>query len=355
MMVFILTKKNWNNRSLLKTPEYLLSALRKCSISFVSTGCFLTFLLMPSAYATLPASEQSASEQPVSKQDTAEAIVSEPSITSQATLQNKQTALESQSEINENEATPPASVTELSTNTLGVSPSEHNRVQSGLQKNPWLFLHAYEATYEVSSEGDKLGTAVRKLNKTDDIWRLQISSKLKKWLLSLKSKEHSDFQIRDNQLFTNEFYSQTKISFKKNKVIQQTFDWQNQQETGNRDKKSWSLPIEYHLFDRSTHLLKLRSDLLMNKQVFDYPISYKGKRKTYSYSKENSETITTKFGEFETVKMVRTSGDDSAFTIWLSPELNYFPVKIAQFEQDKPDVVMSLNKLEFITEQDLGQ
>lgn len=344
-MVFILTKKNWNNRYLLRTPEYLLSALRKCSISFVSTGCFVACLLIPSAYATLPASEQSASE----------ATVSEPSITSQETVQKEQEALATQSKNTEDKATPPATVSNPLTNDLVVNPSEHNRIQSGLQKNPWLFLHAYEATYEVSSEGDKLGTAVRKLNKTDDIWRLQITSKLKKWLLSLKSNEHSDFQIRDNQLFTNEFYSQTKISFKKNKVIQQTFDWQNQQETGNRDKKTWSLPIEYHLFDRSTHLLKLRSDLLMNKQVFDYPISYKGKRKTYSYSKENSETITTKFGEFEAIKMVRTSGDDSAFTIWLSPELNYFPVKIAQFEQDKPDVVMSLNKLEFITEQDLGQ
>lgn len=332
MTVSFLTMKNWNSRYLSIHIKDWLAALKHSCCLLAYVGCAAA-CAQPTLINAKPSSSETATEQTLSNSKIAANSSSNGLV--EVLPKNNQRNLSQDLDIPDTQEQ--------------INPHELNRVHTELKQNPWLFLHAYEATYEVSSEGDKLGTAVRKLNRNGDSWRLQITSKLKKWLLSLKSNEHSDFLIEQNQLFTKEFYTHTKVSFKKKKVIQQNFDWQNKLETGRKDKKTWSLPIEHHLFDRSTHMLKLRSDLLLNKQAFDYPISYKGKRKTYSYSKQEVETIATKFGEFETIKMVRTSGDDSAFSIWLSPELNYFPVKIAQFEQDKPDVVMTLTKLQFLT------
>jgi len=98
-----------------------------------------------------------------------------------------------------------------------------------------------------------------------------------------------------------------------------------------------------------SHILKLRADLNSGNDSFNYLISYKGKRKSYRYVKSDIEIIKTQWGECNALRMDRIEGGDSSFSIWLCPELNYFPVKIAQFEQDKPDVVLTLNKLEYLS------
>ena len=242
----------------------------------------------------------------------------------------------------------------IHSNSGSLNANERNRIQDSLNQNPWLFLHGYNATYEITADGDKLGQATRNMSNEDGAWRLEISTKLKKWFLTLKSQEISQFEIENNQLLTKQFYSNTKLSFKKDRIVQQDFNWDNKTETGTGGKSDWTLPLDEPVFDRMNHMLKLRADLLRNKEEFNYLISYKGKRKYYSYSRAESEKLTTSFGEFDTVKMVRTSGDDSNFTVWLSPELNYFPIKIAQFEQDKPDVVMTLSDLKFTTPVDIA-
>ena len=229
-----------------------------------------------------------------------------------------------------------------------LSANEHNRITNNLRQNPWVFLHPYNASYVIHSEGDKLGNASRNMLFEDGIWKLQVSTKLKKWMLTLKSQEFSKFVIADNKLFTNEFFTSTKISFKSARTVQQSFDWQQKMEAGKKGKQNWKLPLDEHLYDRMSHLVKLRSDLLSGAKEFNYTISYKGKRKTYSYKVTGDETISTQMGKIDTVRLDRVSGDDSRFSLWLSPEYNYLPIRIAQIEQDKPDVVLTLSKLEFI-------
>ncbi|TQV84524.1 DUF3108 domain-containing protein [Aliikangiella coralliicola] len=234
----------------------------------------------------------------------------------------------------------------------GLSANEHNRLTSSLRENPWVFLHAYNASYDIYSDGDRLGSASRNMLFEDGNWKLQVSTKLKKWMLTLKSREFSKFVIQNNKLFTNEFFTSTKISFKSERKVEQSFDWQQKMEAGKKGKRNWQLPLDQHLYDRMSHLVKLRSDLLSGAKDFNYIISYKGKRKTYSYQITGDETIITPMGEINTIRLDRISGDDSRFSLWLSPEYNYFPIKIAQVEQDKPDVVLTLNKLEFVTPKD---
>jgi hypothetical protein len=60
-----------------------------------------------------------------------------------------------------------------------------------------------------------------------------------------------------------------------------------------------------------------------------------GKRlRTYSYSFEGEETITTKLGELKAIHLLKSSGDEEKTEIWLATDYQYLPVKIRKTEKD---------------------
>jgi len=209
--------------------------------------------------------------------------------------------------------------------------------------DPWKFLHNYHAKYSVFYDGSKVGNATRALTKKDNQWTLMTQAKLSKLFFKVKSKEFAEFQIKAQQLVTKRFFSETKRTFKEDKKMEQVFDWENKTENGLNGKKQWQLELKQQVFDRVSHVIQLRSDLLNNKNNFSYNISYKGKRENYTYLLEKKESIKTDMGELSSLKLVRTKSNGDIFVFWLSPELNYLPIKIAQFEKDKADVVMLLD------------
>lgn len=215
------------------------------------------------------------------------------------------------------------------------------------QDKLWLFLHSYEAKYIVQSEGNMLGHATRKLTKKDDRWTLATYAKINKYFLSVKNTETTEFHFKENNLLTDRFYSKTKITFKKARVMEQNFDWKNKLETGKRRDKSWSLPLEKQVFDRVSHIVQMRADLLAGKKSFDYDVSYKGKFHVYSYNEEIEEILQTKMGPLTGIKFVRQKSNGDVFALWLCPELNYLPIKIAQYEQDKADVTLLLESVKY--------
>ncbi len=215
------------------------------------------------------------------------------------------------------------------------------------QKNPWLFLHGYEAKYKVQSEGETLGHTTRKLSLKDNRWTLATYAKISKYFVSVRNTETTEFHLKDDLLVNDRFYSKTKITFKKAREMQQIFDWENKLETGNRDDKNWQISLEKQVFDRVSHIIQLRSDLLAGKQLFDYDVSYKGKLHIYSYIEEKKEVLQTKMGALASIKLVRTKANGDIFILWLCPELNYLPIKIAQYEQDKADVTLVLESVKY--------
>ncbi|MBV1911192.1 MAG: DUF3108 domain-containing protein [Kangiellaceae bacterium] len=214
--------------------------------------------------------------------------------------------------------------------------------------NPWLFLHPYSAIYKVVSDGNDLGQAIRRLQLQDDQWELSSTATLSKYFVKLKNFESSKFEIENKKLITNEFLSKTKITFKKEKKMKQIFDWDNGIEIGSRGKKKWRLTHDETVFDRVSHLLQLRADLIANKAQFIYQVSYKGKLQTFQYINELRESLSTELGKMDTIKLTRTKSNGDIFSLWLSPSLNYFPVKIAQLEKDKAEVIMILKSLEYV-------
>ena len=235
----------------------------------------------------------------------------------------------------------------FSTNSSSVSLNPEKTQTKETNQTPWSFVHAYQAKYAVQSEDETLGHATRKLSQRDNQWVLSTYAKLNKYFITLKSDEQTEFHIKNNKLITDRFYSKTKMTFKKARKMEQNFDWDKGLELGSRGKKKWQLPLEKQVFDRVSHTMQLRADLIEDKKTFVYNVSYKGKLHQYEYVLERTQDISTKMGNLSAVKMVRNKSDDEIFTLWLCPELNYLPIKIAQYEKDKPDVTLLLESLDF--------
>jgi hypothetical protein len=95
--------------------------------------------------------------------------------------------------------------------------------------------------------------------------------------------------------------------------------------------------------DSTAHLATGTQDFLsfMYQFMFTPPLDNmqitmtNGKRlRTYAYSFEGEETITTKLGELKTIHLLKGSGDEEKTEIWLATDYQYLPVKIRKTEKD---------------------
>ena len=233
--------------------------------------------------------------------------------------------------------------------TLNNEPIQNNetKLDSSNQTDLWSFLHPYRAKYKVLYNGSKVGNAYRELTYDENQWSVSAKASVSKLFYKINSNELTEFAIDGEKLFTNRFYSSTKRSFKKERKMEQFFDWENNVETGYKDKNKWNIEIDGLVYDRISHIIQLRSNRLNKAPNLSFDVSYKGKKETFKYTLEGIEAVQTKMGKLSAEKLVRKKPNGDTFVLWLSPDLNYLPVKIGQYEVDKSDVVMILDSIDY--------
>jgi len=60
-----------------------------------------------------------------------------------------------------------------------------------------------------------------------------------------------------------------------------------------------------------------------------------GKRlRTYAYTFEGEDTVTTKLGDLKTIHLLKSSGDEEKTEVWLASDYQYLPVRIRKTEKD---------------------
>ena len=241
----------------------------------------------------------------------------------------------------------PATEDNVTANKLVEISALDSSSSSDSDSSSWNFLKPYIANYSFFLDKDKLGQSIRTFSRDDQHWEIDTNTIAKKFIINLKSKENSKFHIKDGLLVNDQFVSYSKRTFKKVKDTKQVFDWKTKVETGHRNKKKWQLPLQSQVFDRVSHLIQLRADLLEGKAVFNYPVSHKGKIHAYIYQFDKTEIIKTKMGDLVAQKYVRTKSNGAKFVIWLSPALEYLAVKISQSKKDSPEVTLLLESIEY--------
>ena len=120
---------------------------------------------------------------------------------------------------------------------------------------------------------------------------------------------------------------------RKERRVEVVFDWTKGRVTNHVNGESWHMAIPDHTFDKQNHLLALMLDLASGARSSSYRVADGGKLKTYAFRYRGQQSISTPFGDLDTVMMERTrSAATRKTTFWLAPSLDYLPVHIEHRE-----------------------
>ncbi|MEE4246712.1 MAG: DUF3108 domain-containing protein [Kangiellaceae bacterium] len=224
------------------------------------------------------------------------------------------------------------------TKLLASNDTSHTRDESNVDAEVVttkpLSLIPYNASYEIIRDNKTLGHATRKLSKLNEQWQLTFFTSMKKWFYKYQLTTQSTFIIDNNAVQPQSFYSKTKRSFKKDRLISSDFNWQDKVETGRNKNNTWSLPLNNELYDNLSFQVALRLvDQSSKTQTFN--VSYKGIRLPYLFINQGTASIDTAMGKIDTILWEQqTASSESEFIkIWLAPKYQYLPVQIAQYDQ----------------------
>lgn len=248
----------------------------------------------------------------------------------------------------------------LSSATLNMAPSERVATNAPETQNisdietPYQFepdpekivYTQVEAELEVRRGSDTSAAGVTKITfNIDKNKRYRIYSQTEaKGLVSLffsNLLQKSEGTVTDAGL-RPEFYSyQYGTSAKKSQTA--SFDWQKGLLTM-RNAKGES---EVKLAEGTQDFLSFMYQFMFTPPLDNLQITMTNGKKlrTYNYTFEGEETITSKFGELKTVHLLKSSDDDEKTEIWLAIEYQYLPVKIRKTEKDGTVIEQLISKL----------
>lgn len=204
---------------------------------------------------------------------------------------------------------------------------------------------AFQAEYKLKKIGMTLGTAKFSLQETaPDTW--QYSSSIKpSGIARMFSKdtfaETSSVLFKLGQL-TPIGYQYTRTG-KKPEVANVSYDWSAKKATFTRNGKARVLNLQDNHQDRYSMVLALMQATAQGKQNMAYQVIDKS-MKLRNYSRKGEAVIKTSLGNQNTIRIVQDGGRRQIH-YWLSPELNYIPVRIEQFKEGKSQLKLTLKKL----------
>jgi len=209
----------------------------------------------------------------------------------------------------------------------------------------------FEVEYDVGNNMISAGSATLQLAKQGD-----------EWIYSLKTTPTGVFKltgkgrIQEVSVFS---VSETtdklqlnpqKYTYRQDKETRRSVDawFDKNQLTYKRRGEEFTESFSDPVLDRLSVTLTVMDELKKNNfekatlQVFD-----NGKVKTMLFANEGSETVDTRMGPLETVR-VRSNAVGGATrhtTTWFAPALDFVPVKIEQYKRDKLVARLTLTRL----------
>jgi len=109
-----------------------------------------------------------------------------------------------------------------------------------------------------------------------------------------------------------------------------------------------TVPLTDGMLDRMSADLQVTLDLQAGRSPESYTILHRNSVKTYTFTYERSEQVTTPAGTFSALKYRRKrKGSSREALIWYAPALGYQPVKVVQFKRGKPNGTLRLKAYRF--------
>ena len=216
-----------------------------------------------------------------------------------------------------------------------------------LLSGPALALTPYTAVYDAKGSGFRASNHMT-LSAADSSGRMEMRSVSKARGLARLLKhdpivEYTQFEEVDGKFRPIEYhYLFNNSGSKRNAWI--IFDRKNLVAKSLYKTVTVELDIRSDHVDRMLELLVFRTDLIAGKIAEKYSYVERNSLRESVYEILGSETVSTKAGDFDTVKYRRQRvGSSRSAIIWFAPELEYLPVQVRHFKGDKATGTVKLN------------
>lgn len=143
-------------------------------------------------------------------------------------------------------------------------------------------------------------------------------------------------------------YHYTHKRSEKDRDVELVFDWKQGEVANTVQGHTWTMEIPDGTLDKFSVQLAVMLDLQRSNQPLRYQVADGGKLKHYRFRRLGTETVRTKAGEFETVKLqrLRRQDNDRETYLWCAPALHYLVVRMEHIEEDGSQFHLELDRLE---------
>lgn len=191
----------------------------------------------------------------------------------------------------------------------------------------------FKATYKAKYRGISV-TAVRTMEVLKDgsyLYSFVADS------LIADLKETSQFRWSDSINIIPLRYTYERSVFGRDRSAEIIFDWDKNRVTNNVEGKPWHMSIPLNTLDKLSYQLQLRADLINGKALSEYDVADGGKLKKYGFEVIGEESLKTRAGRFEVVKVrrLREEDEERQTVIWFAKNWDYLVVRLQQEEDDK--------------------
>lgn len=193
-----------------------------------------------------------------------------------------------------------------------------------------LAMSPFQASYQFSYNGKNLGSATRTLSKSGNQWNYVFSARAG-GLAS--ATESSRFSFNEGKIISNDFKRSSKVLLRNDTL---TIDFRPEEHliTTKKNNKARSFAWKSGVLDELNAELQIREDLKASGLKSTYPIADAKAADIRHFTQEGHESIKTRYGTFNTIKVKIQHSDPQRNTIfWLAPELDYLPVKVSHKDE----------------------
>ncbi len=124
------------------------------------------------------------------------------------------------------------------------------------------------------------------------------------------------------------------------------FDWEKYRVESTVKGHTWSMEIPEGTLDKLVIQIAMLLGLQSGQNHFKYPIPNDGRLKHYEFKTVGEEEIILPTGKVNTIKLARLDDDRDQTFIWVSPDMQYIPVRFLKLKKSGLKYEIRLRKID---------
>lgn len=197
--------------------------------------------------------------------------------------------------------------------------------------------------YDVYFRSSKIGKITRDQRKNDDKYYLSLSADLSFLFLKLGGYQNSTVQWQEEQQWFKPETFERRTSGLENISVSGFISDDSHHSQITKDGITKNITNnEGKITELNSMFLQVRHGLLSGKENFDFYMQTSNKVEHYFFVVKGKEKVSTKYGQFDTIRIEQTDVNDRSLSVWFAPALDMQMVKF-NYHRKVVDISGDLN------------